>query len=230
MPASAASAPIQQPAGASIGRALRLLSRTWAELFPAVARWRSVGAMRYTNVVFAEAKTGCPKAGAARHRAPRFERARTRCRSYSAPASPMSAPQVRARKRPEEDVLQPLAHGDYMRTTQRRALDGYEKGNARIMIVPRIGRADDGGAGWTKPKLREFLGENSKIPLEHLKRAACCRVFEIDSNPITREKREAGSVADRARSPTTSCSSSRAGRTRHTRTGSRVPGRACSGA
>ena len=55
------------------------------------------------------------------------------------------------------------------------------------MIVPRVVAQMMAGQGWTKAKLREFLFENSKIPLEHLKRAGALSWFEIDSNPITRE-------------------------------------------
>ncbi|MGQ0523061.1 MAG: hypothetical protein ACT4P8_05310, partial [Betaproteobacteria bacterium] len=40
---------------------------------------------------------------------------------------------------------------------------------------------------WTKPKIRQFLWENSKIPMEQLRRAGGPAWIEIDSNPVTRE-------------------------------------------
>ena len=35
--------------------------------------------------------------------------------------------------------------------------------------------------------MREFLWENSKIPVEHLRRAGALSWFEIDANPIARD-------------------------------------------
>ena len=89
---------------------------------------------------------------------------------------------------PEENVLQGLWRmADYMRTPNLGGLMGYEEGTPGIMIVPRVVAQMMAEQGWTKPKLREFLWENSKIPVEHLRRAGALSWFEIDSNPITRE-------------------------------------------
>ena len=43
-------------------------------------------------------------------------------------------------------------------------------GTPGIMIVPRIVAQMMAEQGWNKSKLKQFLWENSRIPLEHLKR------------------------------------------------------------
>ena len=50
------------------------------------------------------------------------------------------------------------------------ALMGWEQGTPGIMIVPRIVAQMMAEQGWDKTKLKQFLWENSKIPVEHLKR------------------------------------------------------------
>ena len=41
--------------------------------------------------------------------------------------------------------------------------------------------------GWTPQKLREFLWEHSKIPMDQIRRAGGLAWIEIDANPLARE-------------------------------------------
>jgi hypothetical protein len=179
----------QQPAGASIGRALRMLQQNVGGAVPGVGTMAIWGAMRYTNVVFAEDEDGLPEGwephGTERHG---FDRG-TNSVSLVFGTGVTNVRRRSARKEtPEEDILQGLWRmADYMRTPNLGALMGYEKGTPGIMIVPRVVAQMMAEQGWTKPKLKQFLWENSKIPLEHLKRGGALSWFEIDSNPITRE-------------------------------------------
>jgi hypothetical protein len=179
----------QQPAGASIGRALRMLQQNVGGAVPGIGTMAIWGAMRYTNVVFAEDEDGLPEGwlphGTERHG---FERG-TNSVSLVFGTGVTNVRRRSARKEtPEEDVLQGLWRmADYMRTPNLGALMGYEKGTPGIMIVPRVVAHMMAAQGWTKSKLRQFLWDNSKIPLEHLKRGGALSWFEIDSNPITRE-------------------------------------------
>ena len=179
----------QQPAGASIGRALRMLQQNVGGAVPGVGTMAIWGAMRYTNVVFAEDEDGLPE-GWDTHAAERhgFERG-TNSVSLVFGTGVTNVRRRSARKEtPEEDVLQGLWRmADYMRTPNLGALMGYEEGTPGIMIVPRVVAQMMAEQGWTKAKLREFLWENSRIPLEHLKRGGALSWFEIDSNPITRD-------------------------------------------
>jgi hypothetical protein len=179
----------QQPAGASIGRALRMLQQNVGGALPGVGTMAIWGAMRYTNVVFAEDEEGLPEGwlphGTERHG---FDRG-TNSVSLVFATGVTNVRRRSARKEtPEEDVLQGLWRmADYMRTPNLGGLMGYEEGTPGIMLVPRVVAQMMAEQGWNKQKLREFLYENSKIPLEHLKRGGALSWFEIDSNPITRE-------------------------------------------
>jgi hypothetical protein len=179
----------QQPAGASIGRALRMLQQNVGGAVPGIGTMAIWGAMRYTNVVFAEDEDGLPE-GWDTHASERhgFERG-TNSVSLVFGTGVTNVRRRSARKEtPEEDVLQGLWRmADYMRTPNLGALMGYEEGTPGIMIVPRVVAQMMAEQGWTKAKLRQFLWENSKIPLEHLKRGGALSWFEIDSNPITRD-------------------------------------------
>jgi len=89
---------------------------------------------------------------------------------------------------PEEDVLQGLWRmADYMRTPNLGGLMGYEEGTPGVMIVPRVVAHMMAEQGWSKQKLRQFLWDNSKIPVEQLRRGGAISWFEIDSNPLTRD-------------------------------------------
>ena len=179
----------QQPAGASIGRALRMLQQNVGGAVPGIGTMAIWGAMRYTNVVFAEDEDGLPEGwlphGTERHG---FEPG-TNSVSLVFATGVTNVRRRSARKEtPEEDVLQGLWRmADYMRTPNIGGLMGYEKGTPGIMVVPRVVARMMADQGWTKPKLRQFLWDNSKIPLEQLKRGGVLSWFEIDSNPITRE-------------------------------------------
>jgi hypothetical protein len=50
----------QRPAGASIGRALRLLQQNVGGALPGIGTMANYGGVRYTNVVFAEDEAGLP--------------------------------------------------------------------------------------------------------------------------------------------------------------------------
>ena len=179
----------QQPAGGSIGRALRMLQQNVGGALPGVGTMAIWGAMRYTNVVFAEDEDGLPE-GWEPHATERhgYDRG-TNSVSVVFASGVTNVRRRSARKETaEEDVLQGLWRmADYMRTPNLGGLMGYEKGTPGIMIVPRVVAQMMAEQGWNKTKLREFLWQNSRIPLEHLRRAGALSWFEIDSNPITRD-------------------------------------------
>ena len=179
----------QQPAGASIGRALRMLQQNVGGAVPGVGTMAIWGAMRYTNVVFAEDEDGLPEGwephGTERHG---FERG-TNSVSLIFASGVTNVRRRSARKETlEEDVFQGLHRmADYMRTPNIGGLMGYEKGTPGVMIVPRVVAHMMAEQGWTQAKVREFLYDNSKIPVEHLRRGGAISWFEIDTNPLTRE-------------------------------------------
>jgi len=178
----------QRPAGASIGRALRLLQQNVGGALPGIGTMAIFGAMRYTNVVFAEDEAALPQ-GWRPHATERHGYAPGTNSVSLVFASGVTNVQRRGAKKetPEEDVLNGMWRmADYMRTPNIAALQGYEKGTPGIMMISPVVAKMMAEQGWTQASIREFLWENSKIPLAQLQRAGAPAWLEIDSNPVTR--------------------------------------------
>ena len=178
----------QRPAGASIGRALRLMQQNLGGALPGIGAMAAYGAMRYTNAVFAEDEEGLPQGwephGTERHGYPPgtnsvslvFATGVTNIRRRSA-----------KKESAEDDALQGMHRiADFMRTPNLAALAGYEEGTPGVLIISRVVARMMAGLGWTKRSIREFLWQYSKIPGEHLRRSGAAAWIEIHSNPVTR--------------------------------------------
>lgn len=178
----------QRPAGASIGRALRLMQQNLGGALPGIGTMANYGGARATNVVFAEDEDGLP-GGWATHAAERHGFA-TGANSVSLVfANGMTNIRRRGAKKetPEEDTVNGLWRiADFMRTPNLAGLNGWEKGTPGILLIPRVVAQTMAGLGWSKARVREFLWENSKIPMAQMKRAGGPAWIEIDANPVTR--------------------------------------------
>jgi len=178
----------QHPAGASIGRALRLMQQNVGGARPGVGTMANYGGMRYTNAVFAEDEANLP-AGWLPHGTDRH--------GFGAGENSISlafangATNIRRRgakkETPEEDALQGMHRmADFMRVPNLAGLAGYERGTPGILMIPGVVAQSMVGLGWTKPAIRRFLWEHSRIPAEHLRRAGGYAWIEIDSSAATR--------------------------------------------
>ncbi len=179
----------QRPAGASIGRALRLLQQNVGGALPGIGTMAIFGAMRYTNAVFAEDEASLPE-GWQPHATQRHGYAPgTNSVSVVFAAGVTNVRRRGAKKEtPEEDIVQGLHRmADYMRTPNIAAMAGWEKGTPGVMMISPVVAGMMAKLGWTQQKVREFLWENSKIPMAHLKRAGAPAWIEIDANPLVRE-------------------------------------------
>jgi hypothetical protein len=179
----------QRPAGASIGRALRLLQQNVGGALPGIGTMAIYGAMRYTNAVFAEDEASLPE-GWLPHGTQRHGYAPGTNSVSVMFASGVSNIRRRGAKKetPEEDVTQGLHRmADFMRTPNMAALAGWEQGTPGVMLVSPVVAGMMAKLGWTPQKLREFLWENSKIPMAHLKRAGGPAWIEIDPSPAVRD-------------------------------------------
>jgi hypothetical protein len=179
----------QRPAGASIGRALRLLQQNVGGALPGIGTMAIFGAMRYTNAVFAEDEAALPQ-GWQPHATDRH--------GYTPGTNSVSlvfangVTNVRRRgakkELPQEDALNGMWRmADFMRTPNLGALSGYEKGTPGIMLISPVVAKMMAALGWTQASIRQFLWENSRIPTQQLKRAGAPAWLEIDANPITRD-------------------------------------------
>jgi hypothetical protein len=178
----------QRPAGASIGRALRLLQQNVGGALPGIGTMAPFGAMRYTNAVFAESEDELPP-GWQPHATHRHRFARGTSSVSVVFAS--GAANVRRRgartETPEDEVLAGMWRmADFMRAPNLAVLRGWEHGTPGIMMLTPIVARRMAELGWTQSSIREFLWENSKIPMAQLKRAGGPAWIEIDANPVTR--------------------------------------------
>lgn len=178
----------QHPAGASIGRALRLLQQNVGGALPGVGTMAIFGAMRYTNAVFAEDEGALP-AGWLPHATERHGFAFGSNSISLVFASGATNVRRRGAKKesPQEDVQNGLWRmADFMRAPNLAVLAGYEKGTPGIMMISPVVARMMAELGWTKPSIRQFLWENSRIPMDQLRRAGAPAWIEIDANPVTR--------------------------------------------
>jgi hypothetical protein len=182
----------QRPAGASLGRALRLMQQNLGGAVPGVGTMANYGGMRYTNVVFAEDEEGLPQSWLPHA---------TERHGYAPGANSVSlafangATNIRRRgakkETPEEDALQGMYRmADFMRTPNMPSLIGYENGTPGILMIPQVVAQTMAGLGWTQQSMREFLWEHSKIPAEQIRRSGARAWIEIDANAVTRASAE----------------------------------------
>jgi hypothetical protein len=179
----------QRPAGASIGRALRLLQQNLGGALPGIGTMANYGGLRYTNVVFAEDEASLP-AGWAPHGTERHGFAPGTSSISLAFANGATNIRRRGAKKetPEEDAVQGMHRmADFMRVPNMAGLAGYEHGTPGILMIPGVVARTMAGLGWTKASMREFLWEHSRIPAAELRRAGGTAWIEIDASKVARE-------------------------------------------
>ncbi len=179
----------QRPAGASIGRALRLMQQNVGGARPGIGTMANYGGLRYTNVVFAEDEANLP-AGWAPHATERHGFASGTSSISLAFANGATNIRRRGAKKetPEEDALQGMHRmADFMRVPNLAGLAGYEHGTPGILMIPGVVAQTMAGLGWTKRSMREFLWEHSRIPAADLRRAGGHAWIEIDASKVARD-------------------------------------------
>ncbi len=182
----------QRPAGASIGRALRLMQQNLGGALPGIGTMANYGAMRYTNVVFAEDEDGLP-AGWQPHATTRHGYAPgTNCVSLAFANGVTNIRRRGAKKEtPEEDASQGMYRmADFMRVPNMPGLMGYVNGTPGILMIPQIVAQTMARLGWTPHSMREFLWEHSRIPAAQIRRSGAAAWIEIDADPETRASLE----------------------------------------
>ncbi len=163
----------QRPAGASIGRALRLLQQNLGGALPGIGTMANYGGLRYTNVVFAEDEASLPAGWAPHaHRAPRlragrqFHLARLRQRGHEHPAARRQEGDARGGRAP--------GHAPHGRLHARA-----QHGRPRRLRARHPGHPDDPGhrrPDHGRPRLDQGL--DARVPLgalAHSRRAAPSR-------------------------------------------------------
>ena len=178
----------QRPAGASIGRALRLLLQNVGGALPGVGTMAIFGHMRYTNAVFAEDEEGIPEGW------PTFA---TERHGYEPGTNSVSvfvstgAANIMRRGTGKETLEQEAIEGlekvvDYLQVPHVHYLRGYEKGTPGALMMSRIVAKQLAGLGWTKEKIRNYVWERSAIPKASVDRTGLKQWIEADTHPDTK--------------------------------------------
>ena len=179
----------QHPAGASIGRALRLMQQNLGGAVPGTGTMAVFGHMRYTNVVFAEDEEGLPQGwepyGTERHG---FKRGTNSISFYYANGATNIIRRGAKKETLEEDVVQGLHRiAGYMRVPDMHYLHSYSGATPGIVVISRVVAADLATMGFTPKKIRDFLFEHSKVPMAEMKRAGGLSWMEIAATEAARE-------------------------------------------
>jgi hypothetical protein len=188
------------PAGGAIGRALRLVQQNVGGAVPGSGTMAQFGGMRYTNAVFAEDEKGLPPGwkplSVEYFGAPAGENVLT---FYPVSGAVNILRRGTGKETAEEEALASLHRvAQYMAAPNPNALEGYEEGTPGILLFSTTVANQLAKNGWTKEKIKEFLWENSKVPMEKLKRAGMQYFMEdkkldpkyvVDPFPISKQAR-----------------------------------------
>ena len=156
----------QHPAGASIGRALRLILQNVGGALPGVGTMAMFGGMRYTNAVFAEDEEGLPEGWTpvcSDHLGvPRGANAVT---VYVATGASNIMRRGVGKEEPQEEGVQSLRRvAQYLRSPSPHYTHGWANGAPGALLMSRVVANQLAGLGWTKEKIKRFLWEKSSTP------------------------------------------------------------------
>ena len=154
------------PAGASIGRAIRIILQDMGGAVPGIGTMAiQGGAERYTNIIFAEDESGSPWAPLSKDMgAAKDQNAVTVVGingSLNVIGTDVSTPET------AEECLYKFAL--YMRTPNFNTIGQDVAGG--IVVVANETAKGMANAGWTKEKIKAYLWENSKVPVSELEKA-----------------------------------------------------------
>jgi len=162
----------QRPAGAAIGRAMRMLQQNVGGAVPGIGTMSVYGQMRFTNAVFAEDEEGLPEGWQtfAESRHGRDRGANTVSVFVATGASNIHRRGV-GRVTLEDECRQSLCRiAGYMRQSNFHYLRGYEMGTPGAVMMPSIVAKQLAEMGWTQESIKQFLWEESAVPQEEVQR------------------------------------------------------------
>jgi hypothetical protein len=153
----------QHPAGASIGRALRLLQQNVGGALPGTGSMAMFGGMRYTNAVFAEDEAGLPDGWepvCSNH----FDlpHGSNTVTVYVATGASNILRRGVGKETPEEEALQSLLRvAGYLRSPNPHYTHGWAHGTPGALLMSRVVARQLAGLGWNKASIKRFIWEHS---------------------------------------------------------------------
>lgn len=154
----------QHPAGASIGRALRLLQQNVGGALPGTGTMAMFGGMRYTNAVFAEDEAGLPDGWepvCSNHFA--LPAGTNNVTVYVATGASNVLRRGVGKETPEEEAQQSLLRvAGYLRSPNPHYTHGWAHGTPGAVLMSRVVARQLAGLGWDKATIKRFLWEHSR--------------------------------------------------------------------
>jgi hypothetical protein len=181
----------RHPAGASIGRAIRLLQQNAGGALPGTGTMAMFGAMRYTNAVFAEDEEGLP---------PGWEPFNAEHLGYakgvnSVAVNVASGADNIIRRGVGTETLEFEATSSlfriatYMKSHNANSIAAHRAGTPGILLISRTVANQLATLGWTKRSIQNYLWEHSRIARSDLERSGLIAWMEhrdaahIDQDP-----------------------------------------------
>lgn len=179
----------QRPAGAAIGRALRLLLQNVGGALPGVGSMAIFGAMRYTNAVFAEDEAGLPEGWepvSAHHAGGAAGENRVTVFVGTGAANVMR--RGVGKEEPMEEALQGLRRtASYLAVANAHYPRTWLAGTPGALLVPRIVAAQLYNNGWkTKQSVRDYLWEHVQFSQDTLRESGMTQWIEAETDAETR--------------------------------------------
>ncbi len=179
----------RHPAGAGIGRALRLMQQNLGGAMPGTGTMAVFGHMRYTNAVFAEDESGLPP-GWVRHNTGRhgFADGSNSVSLMFATGAVNIFRRGAAKETKEEDAVQGLHRvAQFLRVPHVHYLYGYDEGTPGTLILSRVVAGALQELGYSQDDVREFLWRESKMPMSDLIKAGIPAYMELASTQAGRD-------------------------------------------
>jgi hypothetical protein len=176
----------QRPAGATIGRALRLVLQNIGGALPGVGSMAIFGAMRYTNAVFAEDEASLP---------PGWEPVSKHHLGIKPGENSVTvhvatgAANVMRRGVGKEEALEEAMQGllrtvSYLHTANAHYPKSWQHGTPGTLMIPGIVAKQLHANGWTtKQSVRDFIWERVQFSSESLRESGMWQWIEAEVDP-----------------------------------------------
>jgi len=178
----------QHPAGAAIGRALRLLLQNVGGALPGVGTMAIFGAMRFTNAVFAEDEGGLPDGWepVSVHHGGHGSGENT-VTVYVATGAANVMRRGVGREAPLDEAIQGLERtASYLRVANAHYPRSWLNGTPGALMIPRIVAQQLHDNGWkTKQSVREYLWERVQFSAAELTDSGMRQWIEAETNAET---------------------------------------------
>ncbi|MEM7251962.1 MAG: hypothetical protein AAF493_11095 [Pseudomonadota bacterium] len=178
----------KHPAGASIGRALRLLMQNVGGAEPGIGTMAMFGGMRYTNAVFAEDEAGLPPGWP-----PLLEQLNDWPRGTPGVTLHIATGASNIMRRgvgketPDDEARQSLERvAGYLRSPSPHYTHGWADGTPGTLVISRVVAAQLAANGWDPTSIREFLWERSKFDRRTLEETGMVQWIEQAPDARTR--------------------------------------------